>query len=521
MTNLATIILPAATTTTDDDDDDRSAMERILNVVQRHHERVTAGMVAQELGISVNDAGAELCAILAAVGSKANFRFEQDRQNPEVNTMVFSFPSNVTALAHHQLRRDSMRDTLLATIKILVKVLKIITAFGLILSLLILTCAALCAVVAVLVVASRGGASQHQRSQLARQLRALIFTMRELLWCYAVFGPNDTTGHNPFMREVAYDLWLTCSVCCGNPTSIFYWFRANQLSARARHRGFSGRRIFQNDIEGVSLIRRGEWNESDNDNPGDMDTTSTQSSSQRGLLRVATEYLFGPDDPDETHMYWKLRAAAILHMGGSSIAMPMLAPYASRPPSSLADKDGVLREAMAMAAFFNGVPSKGKKDSEPVFSFPELVADPSIFMQRFPGPDQDEHESSWKQFLCAGECSPPTSSTIFPPYLHERMLPFSRLQQNELFQCIGLGVLNAMGVVWFGQSLLPGGPLELTDTSSLLAFFLLSLLLPTLRFYAVLFFALPTGRMLVLMARNMLRNRRNRARRALCDELSK
>ena len=54
----------------------------------------------------------------------------------------------------------------------------------------------------------------------------LFYTLRQLLWCYAMFGPTEGEGGDPFFHEAAYDTWLVLSLCCGNPGSMWFWLRA-------------------------------------------------------------------------------------------------------------------------------------------------------------------------------------------------------------------------------------------------------------------------------------------------------
>ena len=73
------------------------------------------------------------------------------------------------------------------------KAIKILTACGLILSLFILTVAAMIGIVAAIVAMStnnqggNSGGSAHQRNALMRQLRSLFYTMREVCWLYALY----------------------------------------------------------------------------------------------------------------------------------------------------------------------------------------------------------------------------------------------------------------------------------------------------------------------------------------------
>ena len=129
------------------------------------------------------------------------------------------------------------------------KVTKVLTAFGLIVSTVIVSIAGMIALIAAFVALSRGNDGRnggHHRHVVSRQLRNLFLTVRQLLWCYAMFGADD--GNDPFFREAAYDTSLVLSICCGNPSSFWFWMRAHQLRRR-RHRYARGwgRRMSSND----------------------------------------------------------------------------------------------------------------------------------------------------------------------------------------------------------------------------------------------------------------------------------
>ena len=181
--------------------------QRILEIVHRNR-TIRPGLLAAELGLSVEDASAELCGLLAAVGGGpdgATFRFEaiQPKEDGSTTsgikpvTMVFTFPPDFEKRARRQRRREDLGEAAYRMLRLAVKVLKIVTAFGLILSLLILSVAALMALVAAMVALSRGdsqgGGHRHARGALLRQMRLIFYSVRQMLWCYALFGP---TGDN-------------------------------------------------------------------------------------------------------------------------------------------------------------------------------------------------------------------------------------------------------------------------------------------------------------------------------------
>jgi hypothetical protein len=614
----------AATAPRSNSEDDDEALiplfERVLQVIKTtsssHNNHGSHGnassitirpaRLAAELGdVSVNEACAELCGLMAAIGGDATFTFEKlpapnDRSNDTTtscsnnnnnkntttyynnpNVMVFTFPHDFEKRARAHQRRDSMRQAVHQTAIIGIKVIKIMTAFGLILSLLILTVAAAVGIVAAIVALSRDNRQHHsQRNMLMRQLRTLFYTIRQLLWCFAVFGPSgggggggegEDQGQDPFLREVAYDLFLCCSLC-GNPTSIWYWMRASQLSRR-RGRvlyGWGGQRQrlsgnnnsneMESSVPGVTLVRRGAWRDDDNDLG-----TSVSAASHRGLLSVAVEFLFGPTPfhpaPTEAQK-WKLRAAVLVQQLSSSsstssksssnnsplgISMEEMSPYVDYPPATLLpttnhdDKRAppLVSQALKIVAHFNGIPvttTGGSSDNNKTltqtrFVFPELLAESTVALQGGLV-NNDEDDGSWASLLYAQEDNYTSTQSQrqqqqdgdLPLYLHERRYKFTKLTGQQLLHCVGLGSLNAIGVVMLGQSLARGGVLYMGDpkllsSSSWSWYFMHKLLLPVLRFYAALFFVLPTVRLLWIVILNQRRQGRNRQRQALVKEL--
>ena len=201
------------------------------------------------------------------------------------------------------------------------------------------------ALVAALVALSRcGGDSRHARASVSRNIHHLFITVRQLLWCYAMFGPTGDDEQDPFFREAAYDTWLVLSLCCGNPSSMWFWLRARNLRSRRRRyaRGWasSNHNIFEDsasDLEGVSLIRRGTWG-------GEERVPIPQTLEEhRGLLSIAVEFLFGPNSPPAPteEEKWKLRGAIIVNKSLSqegSLSLRELAPFVDSPPSNWENK---------------------------------------------------------------------------------------------------------------------------------------------------------------------------------------
>ena len=538
--------------------------QRILEIVQScprneaHQITVKPARLSAELGISIEDATAELCGLLAAVGGGhdgASFVFETTPSSTSSTstalTMVFCFPPDFQQRAKANRRKEDFQQWCWATLRVAWKAVKILTAFGLILSLFILTIAAMIGIVAAIVAMStnnnNGNNNSHQRGALIRQLRLLFYTIRQLLWCYALYGQHDET-QDPFLSEMAYDMSLLMSICCVNPGSFFWWWRVQQLNRRRRYnrRGW-GRSLWntnsnsnssnelETDVEGVRLVRRGEWGHQQQQQQ-QLQLTDAASDEQRGLLSIAVEYLFGPTPfqpgPTEAER-WKLRGAAIaqllLQEKSGGISLQQLSPYMDTPPANL-DQDvaTIVAGGLAIVSHFNGVPAATATGQPHLarFHFPELASESHFATTYYDGqPDEDE-TPSWTALLCLEGPPPRTtrrtgeSTNRIPATLVERRHAFTKLQSDQFFKCVGLGTINLVGVLWFRSSLEPpNGMLQLRE-GTWLATVLQHGLVPVLYFYALLFFALPAGRLVLILALNRRRKQRNQRRKQLASALS-
>lgn len=587
------------TTTTAEDgqhDDVKPLDLRIIEVIESIPNRtVRPGRLASDLGISIEDASAELCGLLAAVGGGtdgATFRFEKTGPTTtessssisgSVLTMVFTFPPDFKRRALNKRRQDDLAHIVQGLLKIVIKALKIVTAAGLILSLLIVCIVLIAGFVAALVALSRGGGNRRHHSALINQIRHIIILVRQVLWCYALFGPvgpnneEGTNGQDPFLREVAYDLWLVLSVCCGNPASIFYWIRASELNRR-RSRSFrswgsnssSSSSTWNNNdtYHGVTVISsQNRWQNESEESSSFLPTTSggiVGTNEHRGLLSVAVEFLFGPTPfvPGPTkEEIWKLRASYIIEQVTKQkyVALKDMAPYIDNPPNNgsillngtTTSSSIIVSQCLSIVSYFNGIPTtttqthdedntddKGGVVDNPLeakFIFPELCAEASVATRYDPGED-DTDDGTWASILysttthsSAGARASPTvrrvqasstSLSSLPQYLKENRYKFTQLTYQQLVQCVVLGSLNLIGVVWVGQMISPGGVLDFIATIPLWNLFFCRGLYPILRFYAVLFFMLPIGRLIVIIILNSLRKERNRRRINMLTELT-
>ena len=514
--------------TTTDDDDQKPLGERVIAAIESLPDRtIRPARLAALLGLSVNEACAELCGLMAAVGGGtdgASFTFAHVNSTP---VMVFSFPPDFAARALKYRTRQERWRRLSDAARLTAKCLKIITAFGLILSLFILLVCAILGVGTVLVATSQNDRGGRGRALVLRQLHALLYTGRQLLWCWALFGPSaaEDDNHDPFLRETAYDLALLCSLCCGNPGSIFFWMRAQQWRERRRHRlyrGWGGQTSATNrwgnsdsnayGIEGVTLLRGTE--------------RITNATDHRGVLSVAVEFLFGPTPfhpPHEVEDKWKLRSAVIVQTcttkGG--ITLRQLAPYADQPPPTLRANSVIVQQGLIQVAHFNGMPKQANElPSEALFVFPELVSESATVMAYDPRPD-DAYNGSFLDMLYSHPQTengrrmtrPELASFWNEPYYH-----FTKLTSSQFMYCLFLGFLNAFGVFWLAQSLHPNGALGPLIQGTLRRF-LVDGLVPVLSFYAQLFFVLPTFRLVWVWYLNIVRRQRNNLRQRLANEL--
>ncbi|KAL7549970.1 hypothetical protein ACHAWF_013228 [Thalassiosira exigua] len=537
--------------------------------------------LASELGLSVDDASRELCGLLAAVGGGeggATFRFEavgmpdatttgtaegKATTTATTTTMAFYFPPDFEVRARRFRRRSDWKRRLRALTSACVKAVKVFTAFGLIISLAVLIVAAICLLVAAAVALARGGngGGGHHRNQLTHRLRYLFFQLRQLLWLYAICGSAVDGNQDPFLREVAGDLAFATSFLCGNPMHPFFWFRIGGMRRRwervRRGRGWGGGSYDGGGTDGTSVARRGTWGRDDDDAADRSSFDSTDP--RRGLLSVAVEFLFGPDDDDSISgeggtlpprkelEKWKYRASIVVARSSSSpgegVSLRELLPYADDPPRS-AEDPAASREALRIATHFNGKPAGGGAGgadesvsaADARFCFPELVAEADcrrlledLGSSAFAPPTsdgvdgtavasilyKDDDEERYRDF----GSSVVDDGDGIPGYLYERPRVLTELPRRQFGQCVLLGLLNLAGIVWVRNAVAPGGILELSGPrSGPLAVFASTMarkLLDALRFYAGLFFVLPLVRLGIVLARNWRAEGRNGRRRDL------
>jgi hypothetical protein len=549
--------------------------ERIIAVIRRTrkddengHRTIKPATLVSELGLSIEEATRELCGLLSAVGGGedgASFKFERVEMPVEDNyggeeetvvgsldvvtmTMVFTFPIDFEERVTRYRRHSDYKRRLCVLIKGITKMTKIVVAFGLIISLAILIIAAICLLVAAIVAISRGGGGGGNggRGNLIRKIRFLFFELRQVLWLYAICGSTTTDAYgrqDPWLREVAGDLAMFLSVCA-NPGHPFFWMRLANGGMRqrwqrvGRSRGWGGNTQSDMHIDGIAMIRRGTWGQDDDG------SSSSNAEQQRGLLSIAVEFLFGPSNTDDTGSSseldkWKFRAAVILMLSskspGSGISLRDLLSYVDNPPSSVEDPTSI-RETLKVVTYFNGKPYQCGGDQcsgnnmDARFCFPELVAEfdcqallalcSSIFVPPVSLDDTGKFVSIlYKEEIEIDIGSTNDTFSVTPAWLYEQPFVLTELTQQQFGQCVLLGLLNLVGILWVRNATKQGGLFELPITGRdgtlvSIASLLVSKLLNILRFYAGFFLALPLFRLVIVLIRNYNCKVRNERRRS-------
>ncbi|KAL7436358.1 hypothetical protein ACHAXH_007596 [Discostella pseudostelligera] len=479
-------------------------------------------------------------------------------------TMVFTFPSDFEEQAKRYRRHSDFRHKLHILCIGFMKALKIFTAFGLIISLAVLIIIGICLLIAAVIALARsggsGGGNGHGggRNQLMHKLRYLFFQLRQILWLYAICGNAIDGTQDPFMREIAGDIAMTMSLFCGNPIHPFFWFRLGSMRSRwARLRNSRGWGNTEIDMmNGVTMLRRGSWGQNNDNDNSEFDRRINQisdQSQQRGLLSIAVEFLFGPSDTSGGNHSspmsskeldkWKFRAAVIMSLSskspGSGISLRHLLPFIDNPPAS-ADDPSAIREVLRIVTYFNGKPADHNNVEQSTgidakFCFPEVVAELDSRMlltletSAFAPPSMLNNDNSTNissilykedaEYYNFGSSVNATDDS--PIYLYEQPFVLTELTRQQFGQCVVLGLLNSTGIIWAFNAMKPGGMLSIStaDTSvtgnsqlvTIASRFALKLL-HVLRFYALFFLVLPLCRLLIVLVRNYLVQRRNKLR---------
>ncbi|KAI2507812.1 hypothetical protein MHU86_6592 [Fragilaria crotonensis] len=239
-------------------------------------------------------------------------------------------------------------------------------------------------------------------------------------------------------------------------SSMWFWFRAQQLSRRRSYMARSWGRLVQSDSAGVanSLVRVQGENEEELPSSNRLETNE-----HRGLLSLAVEFLFGPIPfaPGPTSLEkWKLRAAVILEQSArdGSATLSSLTPFFDDPPGSLTDTVKIQANGLAIVTHFHGIP-KQMDDKEQHFIFPELLAESTHSTTYEEGADSDD--GSWRAlsmflisyFVSDGSTAVIASRTTLPPYF-ARLETISHMRDHRVVESDWRLVADPFAPPWRG-----------------------------------------------------------------------
>ena len=274
--------------------DDELVM-KVLKFIEEQNDKtsIRPGKLAVYLGISMDDAEAELCALLSITGC-GSFRMESVHGSDAVSsgnslspnssavTMVFTFPENIGSKVKNMRRKESFYASLMAFCSSVVMFLRFLSGIGIFISIAIVAIVAVVAIIAAFV-ALIANSNNTRGGHGHRQLRSFFRALREFLWLYAMFGGNNG---NPFFRDLAFNASYGLSMLYLSPFSPFFWInmmlinrRRQMRQTRSRWRAgdsfMSGRGYDRrNDENSAFLVREGVWGQHDD---SDEDTSNENS----------------------------------------------------------------------------------------------------------------------------------------------------------------------------------------------------------------------------------------------------
>ena len=271
---------------TDSHNDEDDLGDKVLAYIQNEVDKsnIRAAKLAAHLGISVDDAEAELCGLLSATGC-GSFRFE--RQNSDGSSlesfMVFSFPDDISRVASVVRRRESLQASMIAFFNSFLMFLRFLAGIGIFLSIAIVSLIAIIAIVAALIALLSNNNNRHGHGG-SHRLRSIIRTFRECLWLYAMFGG----GGNPFFRDLAMETSFGLSMMYLSPFSPFFWINMVMMNRRRnlrhrRQRGWSrnnsgsftlSRNITEEERPFLAHPGSGSWTRNDTDEGNNHTTAS-------------------------------------------------------------------------------------------------------------------------------------------------------------------------------------------------------------------------------------------------------
>jgi len=434
---------------------------------------LTAGQLAQATGLSVDDANAELCGLLSAVGSESSsFKFTV-KNSSEVPVMVFKFENQWETRCRAYQRRQTLSEISQVILWRLYRGIVSVTSFGLIVSLVVL-------LVAAVVTLFAAALAMRQNRHGSQHLHRALHVLRQVLFVHMIFG------HAPHHR--LRDTLMFSSLICGNPLSPWFWMRAHMLHRRNR-----GWRHINNPTQNPWSIT-----------PASLDPEFP------GLLKLIMEFLFGPNDQFDSN--WeqnnKLRAQVICHWlhERGFITLEQLLPYSDDPPKNIEN----VSSAILIVAHFSGAPyllDGHNKNNQGVhqhaFFFPELVHSTEN-TKKSTYFDQPSPEIIWESIFYKSPSSAQTSkqtssaqTSKLPSSLVEPYQVLTHLTRDQFLTCLGLGIVNLFGMHWLVQSEMLAGLVNYP-----IAHKLSTGLVSLLALYSKLYFVVFLFRLLVVVIYN-------------------
>jgi len=547
--------------------DNETPLDSRITEVIRNKSKFTIrpAELASELGISIDDANAELCGLLRAVGSTATFQFDSipisktsfnsnnKNSNKMTTVMTFTFPPDFEQKASATRRKENIRDLWWNLIHASFKIFKVFVAFGLIISFAVVMIGGMCLFIATVIAMSRGGNgnggmnSQHHR-RLMGNVRAMWFSLRQLFWVFYIGGGFDLVEGggvvDPFIAETAFTLSMW------SPSSIWFWLRMYRIRNRRvrMNRGWrtsnaSDRHGYESSLDGNNDLLDINGNSHGSITTRWSNYVNRQQQDERGLLSIVVEFLFGPTPfhPGPTdYTKWKIRETFIIETSSiqqdQAINMVQFLPFVDYPPTIITESQQSLRnnynskernECLKIITHFNGVPymaaqqssSDGNSASHDAyhFVFPELILSESdgLNKENDQSPLEAEDNNAPNSFFYTNNTGYTLSTQMvarsqMKNYLHENRYVLTKLTKSDFYRCILMNTFNFIGLLMIWNSI-QDGVLEIRDKHSL-QFNIIKYLLLLLMFYAKLFFILPLGRMLILLVLNHNIKTRNERR---------
>ena len=212
---------------------------------------------------------------------------------------------------------------------------------------------------------------------------------------------------------------------------------------------------------------------------------------EMGFLETVFSFVFGDGDPNEELESRRWTAVGeLIQENKGVVTAEQLAPLLEPPPSSRGGASSDESFVLPALVRLNGTPEVSPA-GDIVYRFSELATTARRRSSRSQAGSQVLKEAPW-QFTAA----PPAT----------------------LAGAVLLGVGNAAGVVWLSTLLRNPSLVASVGAEAVRA---ITTLLPGLQLYALLFFAIPAGRYLLLQARNAEIEQRNEARREAAGLLAR